>query len=51
MRELVHLFLDNYGVTYNMFAVDNISGEPIMLSDGVTIKKEYYDGKYESFMC
>lgn len=44
MRDLVHLFLDNYGVTYNMFAVDNISGEPIMLPDGVTIKKEYYDG-------
>ncbi len=44
MRDLVHLFLDNYGVTYNMFAVDNVTNEPVVLPDGVTLKKEYYDG-------
>ncbi len=44
MRDLVHLFLDNYGVTYNMFAVDDISGKPVILPDGVTLKKKYHDG-------
>ena len=44
MRDLIHLFIDNYSVTYNMFAQDNITNKPVTLPDGETLCKEYYDG-------
>lgn len=44
MRDLVHLFLDNYGIIYNMFAVDNLTGEPTVLPDGELLSKVYLDG-------
>ena len=43
MRDLVHLFLDNYAVVYNMFAVDNVTGEPTVLPDGEIMSKVYLD--------
>ncbi len=44
MRDLVHLFIDNYAVTYNMFAVDKESGVPTVLPQGEIVTKEYFDG-------
>lgn len=41
MRDLVHLFIDNYSRMFNMFAVD---GEPTVLPDGEMVSKDYYDG-------
>ena len=44
MRDLVHLFLDNYAVTYNMFATDNVTGKLTVLPDGELVSKVYLDG-------
>lgn len=44
MRDLIHLFVDNYAVTYNMFAIDNETNEPTVLPQGEVVTKEYLDG-------
>lgn len=44
MRDLIELFINNYSVSYNMFAVDNITNTPTVLPDGVIVTKEYLDG-------
>ena len=44
MRDLIHLFVDNYAVTYNMFAVDNETNAPTVLPQGEVVTKEYLDG-------
>lgn len=44
MRDLIHLFIDNYAVTYNMFAVDETTGMPVVLPQGEVVTKEYLDG-------
>lgn len=41
MRDLVHLFIDNYAGMYNLFAVD---GEETVLPDGEMVSMDYYDG-------
>lgn len=44
MRDLIHLFIDNYAVTCNMFAVDEKTGVPTVLPQGEVVTKEYLDG-------
>lgn len=44
MRDLVALFLFNYSVSYNLFAVDPLTNEPTVLPDGEIVTKEYLDG-------
>lgn len=41
MRDLVHLFLDHYAGTYNLFAVD---GKETVLPDGEMVSMDYLDG-------
>ena len=43
MRDLIHLFIDNYSVLYNMFAVDDKTGLPTVLPDGELVTKIYTD--------
>lgn len=44
MRDLIHMFIDNYAVIYNMFAVDNVTNTPTVLPDGEVVTKLYLDG-------
>ena len=44
MRDLVHFFLDNYSLMYNMFAVDGTTHSRTQLPDGRIVTKQYLDG-------